>query len=35
LLNGPVPVPAGALVNDPAGISATEPFLEVVRLMQV
>jgi N-sulfoglucosamine sulfohydrolase len=28
LVNGPVPAPAGASVNDPAGISAGEPFLE-------
>ena len=30
LLEGPVPVPSGAFVNDPAGVSATEPFLEAV-----
>ncbi len=30
LLDGPVPPPAGATVNDPAGVSATEPFLEAV-----
>lgn len=30
LLDGPVPVPDGAFVNDPAGVSATEPFLEPV-----
>ena len=30
LLDGPVPVPDGAFVNDPAGVSATEPFLEAV-----
>jgi N-sulfoglucosamine sulfohydrolase len=30
LLDGPVPVPPGAFVNDPAGISATEPFLHAV-----
>jgi arylsulfatase A-like enzyme len=30
LLDGPVPAPPGALVNDPAGISAREPFLEAV-----
>lgn len=28
LLDGPVPAPAGALVNDPASVSATEPFLD-------
>ena len=30
LLDGPVPVPAGAFVNDPSGVSATEPFLQAV-----
>ena len=30
LLDGPVPAPPGATVNDPAGMSATEPFLEAV-----
>ena len=30
LLDGPMPAPPGALVNNPAGISATEPFLEAV-----
>jgi N-sulfoglucosamine sulfohydrolase len=30
LLDGPVPAPAGAFVNDPAGISAREPFLHAV-----
>ena len=30
LLDGPVPVPDGALVNDPAGLSASEPYLEAV-----
>jgi arylsulfatase A-like enzyme len=30
LLDGPVPAPAGAFVNDPAGVSATEPFLDAV-----
>jgi N-sulfoglucosamine sulfohydrolase len=30
LLDGPVPPPPGATVNDPAGVSATEPFLEAV-----
>jgi hypothetical protein len=30
LLDGPVPAPAGAFVNDPAGVSATEPFLGAV-----
>jgi arylsulfatase A-like enzyme len=30
LLDGPVPVPPGAVVNNPAGISAREPFAEVV-----
>ena len=30
LVNGPVPVPAGASVNDPAGISASEPFLQAL-----
>jgi len=30
LLDGPVPIPDGAFVNDPAGISPTEPFLEPV-----
>jgi N-sulfoglucosamine sulfohydrolase len=30
LLDGPVPVPPGAFVNDSAGISATEPFLHAV-----
>jgi N-sulfoglucosamine sulfohydrolase len=30
LLHGPVPVPAGALVNDPAGVSATEPYLDAI-----
>jgi N-sulfoglucosamine sulfohydrolase len=30
LLHGPVPVPAGAFVNDPAGISASEPLLLAV-----
>ena len=28
LLDGPVPAPAGALVNDPAGVSASEPYLD-------
>ena len=31
LLDGPVPVPDGAFVNDPAGLSASEPFLQAVR----
>jgi hypothetical protein len=30
LLDGPVPLPPGAVVNDPAGISAREPFLAQV-----
>jgi N-sulfoglucosamine sulfohydrolase len=30
LLHGPVPPPPGAFVNDPAGISATEPLVEAV-----
>jgi arylsulfatase A-like enzyme len=30
LLHGPVAPPPGASVNDPAGISATEPFLQAV-----
>lgn len=30
LLDGPVSPPPGALINDPAGISSREPFLEVV-----
>jgi len=30
LLDGPVPPPLGATVNDPASRSATEPFLEAV-----
>jgi arylsulfatase A-like enzyme len=30
LLDGPVPAPAGAFVNDPAGVSATEPYLDAV-----
>jgi N-sulfoglucosamine sulfohydrolase len=30
LVNGPVAVPAGASVNDPAGISASEPFLKAL-----
>jgi hypothetical protein len=30
LLDGPVPAPAGAFINDPAGVSATEPFLDAV-----
>jgi arylsulfatase A-like enzyme len=30
LLDGPVPVPAGAFVNDPAGVSATEPYVDAV-----
>ncbi len=30
LLDGPVPVPDGAVVNDPAGTSAVEPFLLAV-----
>ncbi len=30
LLEGPVPAPPGAFINDPTGISATEPFLEAV-----
>ena len=30
LLDGPVPPPPGATVNDPTGVSATEPFLEAV-----
>jgi N-sulfoglucosamine sulfohydrolase len=30
LVNGPVPAPAGASVNDPAGISASEPFLKAL-----
>jgi N-sulfoglucosamine sulfohydrolase len=30
LVNGPVPVPPGAFVNDPAGISASEPFLQAL-----
>ena len=29
LLDGPVPVPAGAWVNDPGGVSPTEPPLEI------
>jgi N-sulfoglucosamine sulfohydrolase len=31
LLDGPVPVPEGAWVNDPAGLSASEPRLDVDR----
>lgn len=30
LLDGPVPVPDGAFVNDPARVSPTEQFLEAV-----
>ena len=30
LVNGPVPVPAGGFVNDPTGISASEPFLQAL-----
>jgi N-sulfoglucosamine sulfohydrolase len=30
LLDGPVPVPPGGVVNDPASVSAREPFLEAV-----
>ena len=30
LLDGPVAPPPGATVNDPAGRSAVEPFLEAV-----
>ncbi len=30
LLEGPVPVPPGAFVNDPAGLSAREPYLGAV-----
>jgi N-sulfoglucosamine sulfohydrolase len=30
LLDGPVPIPAGGIVNDPAGRSAREPFLGAV-----
>ncbi len=30
LLKGPVPVPPGGFVNDPAGISAREPYLHAV-----
>jgi arylsulfatase A-like enzyme len=30
LLDGPVTPPPGATVNDPGGVSATEPFLEAV-----
>jgi N-sulfoglucosamine sulfohydrolase len=30
LLDGPVAPPPGAVVNDPAGVSAVEPFLEAV-----
>jgi N-sulfoglucosamine sulfohydrolase len=30
LLDGPVAPPAGAVVNDPSGVSAVEPFLEAV-----
>ena len=30
LLNGPVPAPVGAFVNDPAGVSAREPSLATV-----
>ncbi len=30
LLDGPVVAPPGAVVNDPTGISAKEPFLEAV-----
>jgi N-sulfoglucosamine sulfohydrolase len=30
LLDGPVAPPAGATVNDPAGVSAADPFLEAV-----
>jgi N-sulfoglucosamine sulfohydrolase len=30
LLDGPVPIPAGGIVNDPAGRSAREPFLDAV-----
>ena len=30
LLDGPVPVPDGAFVNDPAGVSPSEPYLEAV-----
>ena len=30
LLDGPVPPPTGAFVNDPAGVSATEPYVDAV-----
>jgi N-sulfoglucosamine sulfohydrolase len=30
LLDGPVPVPAGGVVNDPAGVSAEEPWVGAV-----
>ena len=30
LLDGPVPAPEGATVNDPSSTSATEPFLLAV-----
>lgn len=30
LLKGPVPAPPGAIVNDPAGVSAREPFVSAV-----
>jgi arylsulfatase A-like enzyme len=30
LLDGPVPAPAGAFVNDPAGVSASEPYLDAI-----
>jgi hypothetical protein len=30
LLKGPVPAPPGAIVNDPAGVSAREPFISAV-----
>ena len=30
LLDGPVPVPPGGFVNDPAGISAREPYLSAI-----
>ena len=30
LLDGPVPAPPGAVVNDPRGVSANEPYLSAV-----
>ena len=30
LLRGPVRAPAGAMVNNPAGVSANEPFLDTL-----